>query len=100
MLDLYLFEKGIMFLRNQTLMRMHRRWPGVADFSQLTRVPTSAGWFGFSPAPLHWWLLAVALPLALVVLLKYLRRARGDARHRTWAGAAPADPHHGPRNGR
>jgi hypothetical protein len=50
---MYLFEKGIMFLRNQTLMRMHRRWPGVADFSQLTRVPTSVGIDMSNPLHVH-----------------------------------------------
>ncbi len=50
---MYLFEKGIMFLRNQTLMRMHRRWPGVADFSQLTRVPASVGIDMSNPLHVH-----------------------------------------------
>jgi len=49
----------------------------------VTRWSAPASGFGFSPAPLRWWLLAAGTPLALAVALKHMCRARvGIARPR------------------
>ena len=54
----------------------------------VTRVVGPARWFGFAPAPLGWWLLAVALPLLVVALLKRLGRG-ADTRRGQGASRAP-----------
>ncbi len=43
----------------------------------VTQVADPARWFGFAPAPLGLWLLAVALPLSAVVLLKRMGHRAG-----------------------
>jgi Ca2+-transporting ATPase len=62
----------------------------------VTRLSIPASWFGFSPAPLRWWLLALALPLALAVVLKFLRRARRSGRHAAIVGAPAIERRPGP----
>ncbi|WP_159016254.1 cation-translocating P-type ATPase [Cognatiluteimonas profundi] len=56
----------------------------------VTRMAGPARWFGFAPAPLGWWLLAVALPLLVVVLLKRLGRGVGGRHHRQGVAHASA----------
>jgi len=56
-----------------------------------TRWPTPASWFGFSPAPLRWWLLAAGMPLALAVVMKNLRHAQIGALRYKRDGVPGAD---------
>ena len=80
-------------LRNRNMAFTVVVLAGLVLLVVVTRVATPARWFGFEPAPLQWWLLAVALPLALAAVLKALRRARGVARKRNGSpfGADPGD---------
>jgi Ca2+-transporting ATPase len=52
----------------------------------VTRLESAAGWFGFSPAPIQWWLLAAVLPLLVVGVLKRLGRGARNG-HRPPGGA-------------
>jgi Ca2+-transporting ATPase len=45
----------------------------------VTRLPAAARWFGFAPAPLPWWLLAVVLPLLVAAGLKRLAHLRRES---------------------
>jgi Ca2+-transporting ATPase len=79
-------------LRNRNLAFTVVVLAGLVLLVVVTRLPVPASWFGFSPAPLRWWLLAAALPLALAAVLKDLRRATFVARNRTREGARRGDP--------
>ena len=70
-------------LRNRNVAFTVVALGGLALLVMVTRWSAPASWFGFSPAPLRWWLLAIGMPLALAVALKHLRHSQiGIARYK------------------
>ena len=77
-------------LRNRNVAFSVVAVAGLLLLVVVTRLPVPAAWFGFSPAPLRWWLLSVALPLAMAVMLKSLRHVRARSADRgAVAASAP-----------